>query len=90
MTLLNVAPKPIRILRIKEVLNLRGLPKSTFYEHISKGLMTRSVNLGERSVGWPEHEVEQINMALVAGATSDQIKELVTELTIQRQALACA
>lgn len=90
MAFTSTTTKPIRILRIKEILDLRGLPKSTFYEQINKGLMTPPVSLGQRSVGWPEHEIEQINRALISGATTDQVKDLVSELTEQRQMLACA
>lgn len=82
--------KPLRILRIKEVLDLRGLPKSTFYEHINKGLMTPPVSLAARSVGWPESEIYEINRALVSGANTEQIKQLVVDLIEQRQQLMCA
>lgn len=80
--------KPLRILRIKEVLFLRGLPKATFYEQVKNKLMTPPVSLGLRSVGWPEHEVDEINRALISGASMEQIKQLVCELTAQRQQLA--
>lgn len=77
--------KPLRILRINEVLQRQGLPKSTFYEKVKMQLMTAPVSLGARSVGWPEHEVDEINKALIAGANVDQIKQLVIQLTEQRQ-----
>jgi len=82
--------KQLRILRIKETLDLRGLPRSTFYEHINQGLMTPPVSLGARSVGWPESEVYEINRALISGANTEKIKCLVTELIEQRQQLKCA
>ena len=82
--------KPLRILRISEVLARRGLPKSTFYEQVKNQLMTPLVSLGLRSVGWPEYEVDEINRALISGASVEQIKQLVCELTEQRQLPFCA
>jgi prophage regulatory protein len=82
--------KPFRILRISEVLVRRGLPKSTFYEQVKNQLMTPPVSLGLRSVGWPEYEVDEINRALISGASIEQIKQLVCELTEQPQLPFCA
>lgn len=90
MTLTRTETKPLRILRISEVLVRRGLPKSTFYEQVKNQLMTPPVNLGLRSVGWPEYEVDEINRALISGASREQIKQLVCELTEQRQLPFCA
>ncbi len=77
--------KPTVILRINEVLARQGLPKSTFYEKIKNGFITKPVSLGARSVGWPESEIDQINRALISGADAEQIKQLVCDLTAQRQ-----
>ena len=90
MALTSTETKPLRILRINEVLTRQGLPKSSFYEKVKNQLMTPPVNLGARAVGWPEHEVDEITRALISGANADQIKQLVSELTEQRQQLMCA
>jgi prophage regulatory protein len=90
MALIRTESKPLRILRINEVLQRQGLPKSTFYEKVKMRLMTSPVSLGARSVGWPEYEVDEINKALIGGANADQIKTLVIKLTEQRQLLMCA
>jgi prophage regulatory protein len=82
--------KPLRILRINEVLQRQGLPKSTFYEKVKNGFVTKPVSLGARSVGWPESEIDQINRALISGADAEQIKQLVCDLTEQRQLAFCA
>ena len=47
--------------------------------------MTPPVNLGGRSVGWPEHEIAAINAALIAGKSEAEIKELVKKLTADRK-----
>lgn len=46
------------ILRRKDVEKLTGLSRSTIYLKISNGTFPKPVKLGERSVGWVEHEVE--------------------------------
>ena len=85
MSIAVTETKPLKILRINEVLARRGLPKSSFYEQVKNQLMTPPVNLGSRSVGWPEHEVDEINRALISGASIEQLKQLVCDLTKQRQ-----
>ncbi|WP_448556024.1 helix-turn-helix transcriptional regulator [Thalassotalea montiporae] len=80
----------LRIIRISEVATKRGVSRTTLYRQIKDGLLTKPVNLGAHSIGWPEHEVDKLNGALIAGATSEQLKELVQSLTEQRQQLMCA
>jgi prophage regulatory protein len=48
----------ISILRRKQVEQRTGLPRSTMYLLISEGEFPRPINLGQRSVGWVEHEIE--------------------------------
>jgi prophage regulatory protein len=74
-----------KILRLPSVLDLRGKSRSAHYDDIQKGLMTPPVNLGGRSVGWPENEVAAINAALIAGKSESEIKELVKRLTADRK-----
>jgi prophage regulatory protein len=49
---------PIRILRIAAVRERTGLATSSIYKLMSTDDFPRPVPLGERSVGWPEHEVD--------------------------------
>lgn len=49
--------------------------------------MTPPVNLGGRSVAWPEDEIIAINNALIAGKTKDEIKDLVKKLIADRKTL---
>ena len=46
---------------------------STIYNLIRDGLWTRSVRLGERSVGWPDNEVRTICAARIAGLSDDEM-----------------
>lgn len=76
-----------KLLRLPHVLELRGKSRSAHYDDIQKGLMTPPVNLGGRSVGWPEREISAINAALIAGKSESEIKELVRKLVSDRKSL---
>jgi prophage regulatory protein len=76
------------ILRFPEAAASRGLSRSTCYQQIAQGLMTRPVKLGARAIGWPREEIEAINAARIAGKSEDEIRQLVRRLEAQR--LTCA
>ena len=57
---------------------------SSVYNVINAGLFTKPVAIGERSVGWPDYEVEAINQARIAGKCNDEIRDLVNCLHAQR------
>ncbi len=73
------------ILRLPEVLRRRGRSRTSHQEDIAKGLFTHPVLIGSRSVGWPEHEVQAINAARIAGKTVEEIKALVANLEAARK-----
>ncbi|WP_161866811.1 helix-turn-helix transcriptional regulator [Pseudomonas yangonensis] len=76
------------LLRLPAVMNATGLTRSTLYLRIKQRLMTPPVKLGERVAAWPADEVEAINAARIAGKTTEEIRELVTQLEQQRAAKA--
>lgn len=55
---------------------------------VRAGLLTKPVQLGPRSVGWPDYEVKAINAARIAGKTDAEIKTLVNRLHAKREQLA--
>jgi Predicted transcriptional regulator len=62
-----------------------GLKRPTLYEHMAKGLFPRPVKIAAKLAVWPKDEVAQINAARVRGATDDEIRALVIELTEARK-----
>lgn len=46
-----------RLIRIKEVSLLTGLPRPSIYEQMNKGLFPQSIKLTQVSVAWVESEV---------------------------------
>lgn len=73
------------ILRIDGVRTCTGhRSKTSIYNAVHAGLLTKPVPIGQRVVGWPDYEVEILVSAQVAGQTPEQIRELVDQLHTQR------
>ena len=78
-----------RILRLKSCLDKSGKTRSPFYADQLVGLMTKPVKTGSgRAVGWPEHELDAIIAARIAGANADEIRQLVQRLHDARKTMA--
>lgn len=79
------------ILRIQQVtLETGHKSKVSIYQQIREGLFTKPVQIGERSVGWPDYEVQAIIKARIAGSSIDQLKALVSRLHANRNKLVLA
>ena len=63
---------------------------ASIYTAIKDGTFTKPVQIGQRSVGWPDYEVKAINAARIAGKSETEIKELVNRLHAKRTELATA
>lgn len=48
----------LRLLRLREVIQICGLSRSGIYAAIKEGRFPRSVAIGERARAWAQHEVE--------------------------------
>lgn len=55
----------MQILRLKKVMDMTGLGRSSIYKFISEGSFPRPVSLGDRAVGWLAVEIEEWIMARV-------------------------
>ena len=55
----------MRIIRLREVMELTGLARSTVYKYVEAGTFPQPVPLGGRSVGWVEQEVEDWVLARI-------------------------
>jgi len=74
----------LKIVRARDARLQFGIGTSTLYEWIARGIMTPGIPLGVRSVGWPQHELDQIAAARIAGWTDNDIRELVQDLVAAR------
>jgi prophage regulatory protein len=48
-----------RLLRLKEVMELTSMPRSTIYAYMKKGLFPQKKNLTQKSVVWREDEIKK-------------------------------
>ena len=48
----------MKIIKLKTVLEMTSLSRSTIYDYISRDLFPKQVKIGENSVGWVLSEVE--------------------------------
>ena len=48
----------LSVLRLKDVIKRTGLSRSTLYSYIDEGTFPKPFKIGERAVGWYEHEIE--------------------------------
>ena len=73
------------IIRMSAVQTETGLKGNTsVYEQVRRGLLTEPVSIGQRSVGWPLHEVKAVVAARIAGKTEEEIRALVQRLHAKR------
>jgi prophage regulatory protein len=61
-----------------------GASRAKIHVWRQNGLWPEPVRLGSKSVAWPEHEVDAIIAARIAGKSDDEIRELVKQLEAQR------
>jgi len=80
--------KPVKILRLPEVLERYGKKETSYREAMASGLVPMFVQLGGRSVGVPEHELDQVIRARIAGLSDDEIRKLVTRIHEERARIA--
>lgn len=75
---------------IKSLASSRGNRPSPIQLLLSggKGLLPPSIQLGPRSVGWVETEINAVNVARILGKTDEEIKSLVMRLVKERVHLA--
>ena len=61
-----------KFLRINNVVQLCGLPRSTIYEKMEKGVFPLQVRLSPRAVGWLEDEILEWQNARIAERDSKE------------------
>jgi prophage regulatory protein len=75
------------LLKLPEVRRRTALQVTAVYAKVKAGLFTPPVKLTARSSAWPEHEVDAINAATIAGASDDAMRGLVRKLVAARTSM---
>lgn len=83
-----VQHRPLQWLRLPDLIQRRKRGRSSIYRDIDNGLFTPPVRLAANSAAWPEHEVDAIDRARLAGASDDDVRALVTLMVCARRAAA--
>ena len=75
----------VKLLPLPQVQAITDDCKAQTYDLISDGLFPPPVKVGRKSV-FPDHEVNAIVAARIAGVSDDELRELVKRLVAQRKA----
>ncbi|MBK8161808.1 MAG: AlpA family phage regulatory protein [Gammaproteobacteria bacterium] len=78
----------LRILREPATCNKVGRARSTVRKDIQKGVFPPPISLGPRCSGWPEHEVDAVLEARIAGKSEEEVHALVRRLIAARKTAA--
>ncbi|WP_172557104.1 AlpA family transcriptional regulator [Vibrio fluvialis] len=62
----DIGERPMRFLKLKEVMEKTALSRSAIYRKMSDGEFTQSVSLGDRAVAWVESEIDDWMVACLA------------------------
>ncbi len=68
----------LRLITLKEVMDLLGLTKTRQWEQSCDGLLPPSIRMGRRTL-FVFHEIQEIIKYRIKGETDERIKELVIE-----------
>jgi len=52
-------------MRLKDVMKVTGLGRSTIYKYISEGQFPEQISLGARAVGWVDSEIDDWVMSKI-------------------------
>lgn len=73
------------LLRLSQVKEKTGLGTTSIYTRVKDGLLPPPIKITERCSAWPEHEIDAINHALIAGRDMAEIRTIVRDLVADRQ-----
>lgn len=76
--------KKIRLIKKRVIIDRLAISYVTVHRLISGGLLPKPVKIGKLAL-WPEHEIDSIANAVVAGVGEEKIKLLVAELEANRK-----
>lgn len=74
----------IKILRLPAALERLGMGETSYRTAMADGLVPKLITMGARNVGLPEHELNQVIRARIAGLPDDEIRKLVERIHAER------
>lgn len=73
-----------RLLPTSEVTNRLCVGRTMLYKWIKEGLMTPSIPLTEKTVVWPEHEVQAVIDGIISGQSKADRRTMINNLVASR------
>lgn len=55
----QITTSSLRLLRLRQVMSITGLARSTVYKYCSENNFPKPIQLGKRNVAWVESEVQK-------------------------------
>lgn len=75
----------MKILRMPEVKLATGYKSNTsIYQRIRQGIFPKPIRIGDRSVGWFEHEIAAYVSALARGSSKEKLEYVVRKIELAR------
>jgi len=81
---MSLPDKPARLLGIEVVKDRFGISRTRVHEWRKDQQVTEPILIGKR-IMWPEHEVEALIRARIAGKTDSELRALVQQLMAARK-----
>ncbi len=73
------------ILRFDEVMSMTGKGRSSIWHEIKKGVFVPPINMGPRSAGFIQSEIQALIAARALNMPEAEIKDLITTLVNKRR-----
>lgn len=83
--ILTTSPIQHQVVRRQGVQGQFGIGNTCMHDRIKDGLLPPPIHILGRSVGWLQHEIDQVMAFMVAGKSKDDIRALVRHLVEQRK-----
>ncbi len=74
------------LLKDTEVAASLGMARSSVWGCAREGTLTAPIRRGPKWSRWPSGEIDRIEAAIIGGASDDELRELVRDLTEARTA----
>lgn len=79
----------MKLLRVRSLPERLGISRQAIYQLVAKDLLPSPFQIGSGGAAVvPEHELDRVVAARSAGATDDQVREIVRDIYAQRVASA--